>query len=149
MTLVLRLKKTYYWMTGPALAGLAVCFGAKAIGIIPAWPAGKGVQVMVMVACAVTCFAAPLMMRTLFAHSLKDCHGAPPDRFLRFQQRLVLVSQLTPWWSVFVVATEFDKFHGAAIVLMGLYAVYYYYPSQGRIAFDRKIFRVKSDENCV
>lgn len=147
MTLVNRLKKTYYLMTGSALAGLVVSGLAKTYGIIPLWHVGKGGQALLLVVSAVTCFAAPLMMRTLFAHSLKGRHGAQSDRFFRFQHRLLLVSQLTPWWTMFVLVAEFEKFHGSAIILMGLYAVYYYYPSQGRISFDQKIFRVKSDEN--
>ncbi|ACN15272.1 hypothetical protein HRM2_21740 [Desulforapulum autotrophicum HRM2] len=143
MTQVDGLKKTYYLMTGPALAGLVVSGMARTKEIIPLWHMEKGGQVLLLVICAVTCFAAPLMMRTLFAHSLKDRHGAQADRFFKFQQRLLLVSQLTPWWTMFVVVAEFEKFHGSAIILMGLYAVYYYYPSQRRIAFDQRIFRVK------
>jgi hypothetical protein len=83
------------------------------------------------------------MMRTLFANSLKDLHGARPERFFRFQQRLLIVTQVTPWWTLFVLVAEFQKFHGSAIILMGFYSVYYYYPSQKRISFDRRIFRVK------
>eukprot|EP00831_Metopus_contortus_P036300 TRINITY_DN28756_c0_g1_i2.p1 TRINITY_DN28756_c0_g1~~TRINITY_DN28756_c0_g1_i2.p1 ORF type:complete len:314 (-),score=89.96 TRINITY_DN28756_c0_g1_i2:7-948(-) len=81
MSFVNQLKKIYYWMTGPALAGLVVSEGAKALGLIFPWAVGKGVQALCLVVCAGSCFAAPLMMRTLFAHSLKDSHGARADQF--------------------------------------------------------------------
>ena len=135
-------------MICPALAGLFLAGGARETDFfsylnLPLDLAAVFQTVFLVLLTAGTCFAAPLMMRTLFANSLKNQHGAGSEQFFKFQQKFLMISLLTPFWSIFVMMFEFQKFHGSSIILMGLYSVYYYYPSERRIAFDEKIFRVK------
>jgi len=66
----------------------------------------------------------------------------PAKEFLSFQRKILWISQITPYFAFAAVLCDFPRFFAVAIVLMALYAVYYYFPSQKRIDFDRKIFRV-------
>lgn len=99
---------------------------------------------ILFVLSAVSAFAAPLFIRSAFAHASRNRQSVSPDDFFVFQKRLLAASQITPYFAVAAMILGFPKFYSAAIILMALYSVYYYYPSRRRIEFDRKIFRVKS-----
>ncbi len=79
-------------------------------------------------------------LRTLFAHSVRNQRQVDVGRFLAFQRRILWISLITVYLAFAAVLCEFPRFYAAAIVLMGLYAMYYYYPSQQRIDFDKKNF---------
>ncbi|MCP4114201.1 MAG: hypothetical protein GY737_02155 [Desulfobacteraceae bacterium] len=136
-------------MLCPALAGLFLAAGAKELGLIEPWVLPPALQTLFFVVAALTSVAAPLMVRTLFAHSLRESSGADPQSFLVFQQRLLLVALLTPWLAILVMVFDFRNFYGSSMVLMALYAAYYYYPSERRIDFDSRIFRVEGYEKNI
>jgi len=98
---------------------------------------------MVFVLSVITAIAGPLFFRTLFAHSMRKQTWVPAKEFLAFQRKILWISQMTPYIAFIAVLCDFPRFYASAIVLMALYAVYYYFPSRKRINFDRKIFRVK------
>jgi len=98
---------------------------------------------MVFVLSVITAIAGPLFFRTLFAHSMRKQRQVPAKEFLAFQRKILWISQMTPYIAFIAVLCDFPRFYASAIVLMALYAVYYYFPSRKRINFDRKIFRVK------
>ena len=98
---------------------------------------------IVFVLSAVTAIAGPLFLRTLFAHAMREKTRVSAEKFLSFQKKILWISQITPYFAFTAVFFDFPRFYAGAIVLMALYAVYYYFPSEKRISFDRKIFRVK------
>ncbi|WP_299977354.1 hypothetical protein [Desulfobacula sp.] len=98
---------------------------------------------LLFILSAITAIAGPLFFRTLFAHSMRKQSQVTAKEFLSFQRKILWISQVTPYFAFVAVLCDFPRFFAAAIVLMALYAVYYYFPSQKRIDFDRKIFRVK------
>lgn len=101
------------------------------------------IHTVMLVLSAMTAVAGPLFFRTLFAHTMRAEQAVPENRFLLFQKKILRVSLLTPYFAFIAVLCDFPRFFSAAIVLLALYAVYYYYPSAGRIQFDARIFRVK------
>jgi len=139
------LQKHYMMLVLPGL-GLFVILGlAAALDLMPPGPRlelPSGVYVAMFVAAAVTAVAGPLFLRTLFAHSVRNQRQVDAGRFLAFQRRVLWISLITVYLAFAAVLCEFPRFYAAAIVLMGLYAMYFYYPSQQRIDFDKKIFRV-------
>jgi hypothetical protein len=138
------LQKHYMMLVTPGLGLFLVLGLAAALNLIPPGrlTPPSGIQITVFVAAAVTAIAGPLFLRTLFAHSVRHRRQVDAGRFLQFQRRLLQMSQTTVYLAFAAVLCEFPRFYSAAIVLMGLYAMYYHYPSQQRIDFDKKIFRV-------
>jgi hypothetical protein len=139
------LSKHYWTMILPA-GCLFILFGlARQLNLVhPGQFAVPGVvHALVFVVSAVTALAGPLFLRTLFAHSLRNKTGTTAKKFLVFQQNTLWLSQTTPYLAFVAVFCDFPRFYGGAIVLMALYALYYFFPSEQRISFDRKIFRVK------
>ncbi len=138
------LQKHYMILVLPGL-GLFLILGlATALDLVsPGWfVVSSRVYVTVFVAAVITAIAGPVFLRTLFAHFVRAQHHVDAADFLKFQRRLLQVSQTTVYLAVAAVLFNFPRFYAAAIVLMGLYAMYYYYPSRQRIDFDKKIFRV-------
>ncbi len=139
------LKRQYVLIILPAV-GLFLAFGlARVLNfirpgqfIIP-----SVLHSILFILSAITAIAGPLFFRTLFAHSMRKQKQVPAKEFLSFQRKILWISQITPYFAFAAVLCDFPRFYAAAIVLMALYAVYYYFPSQKRINFDRKIFRVK------
>ncbi|MBU8849049.1 MAG: hypothetical protein KOO65_08265 [Desulfobacterales bacterium] len=139
------LKKQFIIIILPAV-GLFLVFGlARELNFIKP---GQFVIPSVMhsllfILSVITAIAGPLFFRTLFAHSMRKQTRVPAKEFLSFQKKILWLSLITPYLAFTAVLCDFPRFYSAAIVLMALYAVYYYFPSQKRIDFDRKIFRVK------
>lgn len=139
------LNKQYWRMIIPA-GCLFLIFGlARQLNLIHAGQfAIPGVlHAAVFVLSAITAIAGPLFLRTLFAHSMRNETEATAQKFLVFQKTNLWISQMTPYLAFIAVFCDFPRFYGGAIVLMALYAVYYFFPSEKRISFDQKIFRVK------
>ena len=111
---------------------------------LPELPAlSPGWHPVLFIAAAVTAIAGPVFIRTLFAHSVRSVTRVSEKQFSVFQFRLIRTAMITPYLAVAALFFRIPKFYSAAIVLMALYAVYYYFPSTRRVNFDRRIFRVK------
>ncbi len=140
----MNLKKQYLSLVLPAaVLFLAVGLAREMNLLRPGQFAAPPILPPVLfVLCAITAFAGPLACRTLFAHGVRARHQVSSQAFLSFQRRLLWISQMTPYLALVAVCCDFPRFHAAAMVLMALYATYYYFPSRRRIGFDRRIFRV-------
>jgi hypothetical protein len=141
-----KILKQQYWMMIIPAGCLFLIFGlARQLNLIhPGQFAIPGVlHAIIFILSAVTAIAGPLFLRTLFAHSMRNETEATVKKFLTFQKNNLWISQITPYLAFIAVLCDFPRFYGGAIVLMTLYAVYYFFPSEKRISFDQKIFRVK------
>jgi hypothetical protein len=67
--------------------------------------------------------------------------------FIKFERRLMVISLVTPYLALVAYTLEFPKFYTTAAILMGLYAIYYFFPSKRRLALDRRIFRVRGNSH--
>ena len=135
-----------YLQTAIPVISLFMAFGlARQLNLITAgqFAVPSALHSIIFVLSVITAIAGPVFFRTLFAHSMRKKTEVPARKFLSFQKRLLWISQITPYLAFAAVLCDFSRFYAAAIVLMALYAGYYYFPSKKRIHFDRLIFRVK------
>ena len=91
---------------------------------------------------AITAIAGPLFLRSLFAHLMHEKKQVPINSFIKFEKGLISITMLTPFFAFISIVCEFDKFYSASIILLSLYAIYYYFPGKKRIDLDKKIFRI-------
>nr|WP_320193326.1 hypothetical protein [uncultured Desulfobacter sp.] len=146
LKLISSLKRLYWLLTGPAMAIFVCLFAARNFGsqvpdgtirhLPEIWPA------IFFTGAAVTAIAGPVMIRVLFAHKVRQNSRVPKALFLTFQRQLIIVSGITPYLALAAVWSGFSEFHAGGIILMALYAAYYYFPSEKRISHDIKMFRV-------
>ena len=87
--------------------------------------------------------AAPIFLRSLFAHRMSHEKNTAESKFIKFEQNLIRMALVTPYLGLFAYLFDFKKFYFTATFLVTLYAVYYFYPSHKRIEFEKRIFRVK------
>ena len=138
-----RLKKIYFTLLTPAVFGFTGVYLLRRC----LQPLEMPDELMTFVAqaifmLAVLCaLAGPIFYRSLFAHRQRFLSGVSRTVFLKFECRLITMVLVTPYLALAGYFLQLPRLHLAATLLMALYAVYYYYPSQKRISFDMKVFR--------
>jgi hypothetical protein len=143
-TMQTRLKKFYYRLLLPPAVIIAATLTAQALDlIVPLHLAhGQVVARALFILAIILAVAAPVLLRTLFAHRMRLATRTPQAEWFRLQQRLIGVALLTPYLILIASLVDLPRFYHAGVILSALYAGYYYYPSPRRIAFDQRIFRV-------
>ena len=139
------LRRTYFAILTPAILGFIVISGFKALGLIPIDQIGymKLLAPLLLVLSVIFAVALPMFFRALFAHRVREQKNVSEADLLRFERTFLYIALITPYLALIGYLFEFPRFHLAASVLMALYAVYYYFPSQRRIRFEKRIFRAQ------
>ena len=138
------LKKTYFFYLSPAVIMFLVLTVLKASSTLNpgaiAYPPIFAAVIFVL--SVLSALAAPIFYRTVFAHGKRDKKSTPANELLRFERNLLRITSITPYLGLVSYMLDFPNLYFGGCVLMSLYAVYYFYPSQSRLAFERRIFRV-------
>jgi hypothetical protein len=137
------LKKIYLILLLPSLCGFAFACWAKTYDFIEinsiSFHEIAGPSIFIL--CIASAVAFPIFYRTLFAHKSRDLISVSEKKLLNFERTLINVVMLAPYLALIAYFLDLPRFYTTSAILIGLYAVYYFYPSKRRIAFDRKIFR--------
>lgn len=138
-----KLRKNYFFLLLPSIFGFAVACWAKTYELIEihSIPFIEMAGAAIFILCVALAIAFPIFYRTLFAHKNRDLIRVSEDRLLNFERTLISVTMITPYLALIAYGLGFPRLYTAGALLIGLYAVYYFYPSNRRIAFDRRIFR--------
>jgi hypothetical protein len=144
MALQTRLKKYYFCLLLPPIVIVAAVLTARALDlIVPLHLAhGQVVARALFILAIILAVAAPVLLRTLFAHRMRRATRTPQAEWFRLQQRLIGVALLTPYLILVTCLVDLPRLYHAGVILSALYAGYYHYPSVRRITFDQRIFRV-------
>jgi hypothetical protein len=137
------LKKIYFAFLLPSILGFAIACWAKTYDFIVVG-SGRFIEIagpLIFILCITLAIAFPIFYRTLFAHKRRDLKSISEKDLLKLERMLINIAMITPYLALVAFILEPPRFFTAGAILMGLYAVYYFYPSKRRIAFDRKIFR--------
>ena len=139
------LKKTYFIFLLPSIFGFILAGGAKAYNLIEIGSVNfiEIAGPLIFILSIVLAIAFPIFYRTLFAHKSRDLIHLSEKKLLKFERTLINVVMITPYLALIAYLFELPRFYTSSAILIGLYAVYYFYPSKMRIAFERRIFRVK------
>jgi len=140
-----QLKRTYFVLLLPCILGFTLAGGAKANEFIEI-DSVHFIQItgpFIFILCIALAIAFPIFYRALFAHKNRDVISVSDEKLLKFERTLINVVMMTPYLALLSYFFELPRFYTASAILIGLYAVYYFYPSKMRIAFERRIFRVK------
>ena len=139
------LKKTYFIILIPSVLGFIFAYGAKAYDLfeIDRVDNLSLFGPVIFILCVALAVALPLFSRSLFAHQKRDQKIVSEADFIKFERRLITISLITPYLALVAYVLEFPKFYTTGAILMGLYAIYYFFPSKRRLVLDRRIFRVK------
>ncbi|RLC03432.1 MAG: hypothetical protein DRH90_11385 [Deltaproteobacteria bacterium] len=138
-----RLKKLYFTLLMPSFIGFVIGYAVKYFYHsmnIPGEVMAFGAP-LIFILSAIFALALPIFYRTLFAHHRRHLNGIFPAELFKFERNLIGMAMVTPYLAMVGYLMGLPRFHLAGIILLALYAVYYYYPSKKRIAFEERIFR--------
>lgn len=137
------LKKNYFAFLLPSILGFALAGWAKAFDFMrfDTVNVSEVSGPVIFMLCITLTIAFPIFYRTLFAHKLREFKNVSEKELFKFERTLITVAMITPYLALTAFFLELPRFYTAGALLMGFYAVYYFYPSKRRIAFDRRIFR--------
>jgi len=139
------LRRTYIVLLIPAIVGFIFFFVAKTFHLIHIGPFKfqEFLGPLFFIASVILAIALPILFRTLFAHKVQHQKSVSEPDLLKFERIFLYIALLTPYVTLIAYFFELPRFYCAGTVLMALYAVYYYYPSERRIKFEKRIFRVR------
>jgi len=142
--MVKELKKNYFTLLAPAGVGFALVCCARFFNVAPlgGWQPPKALAAGVFILSAVCALAAPIYLRTLFAHKMRGRKQVARVDLIGLERTIIRLAGATPYLGLLAYALGFPQFYFTATMLMMFYALYYHFPSQRRIDFDRRIFRV-------
>ena len=140
-----KLRRTYFSLLIPAIVGFICIYLAKKFNF---FSLGQPQFILILapsvfVLSVIFGIAAPVFFRSLFAHKMRNEKSTTESKLIKFEQSLIRIALATPYLGLVAYFFEFQKFYFTATFLVTLYAIYYFYPSQKRIAFEKRIFRVK------
>jgi hypothetical protein len=138
------LLKIYMAFLVPALLGFAAALWARH-DWNPVIVVGQDrifVSAVLFILSAISAGAAPLLYRIIFAFWNRHRSSVSSGELYRFERNLIVIIMATPYLALCAYVMQVPQFHFTGILLMTLYAVYYYYPGHNRIRADCKIYRV-------
>jgi hypothetical protein len=146
-----QLKKKYVILLLPSVAGLAFIYGTKKIGLvdISATQLPGMVPPMVFILSVAFAVALPIFYRSCFAHRRRHCLSVSEKDLFSLEGNSIFLVMVTPYLALLAYLFELPRFHQCGTILMALYAVYYFYPSKRRLAFQLKIFRVQNADTSL
>jgi hypothetical protein len=143
--MVAELRKTYFVLLVPVVVGLVLIYFAKTYKFLALDHIAflNIVAALTFILAVVFAIGLPVFIRSLFAHKMRDRTSVSRAELIKFERNLIIISLVTPYLTLIGYLLEFPRFYFSGTVLSTLYAIYYYYPSEKRIQFDRRIFRVQ------
>ncbi len=141
------LQKLYWQLLIPALILLMASEGAKSMGFIIhlTFSEKRIVSILILVLAALTAVALPVLLRTFFINRVKDQKSVAPFEWLKYERRTMAMALTTPYFFFLASLLRFNRFYYVAVFLLSLYGCYYYFPSQKRIHFEKRLFRIHEE----
>lgn len=142
------LLDVYIKMIAPLIIIIAVLYIAKLFTSTNTQPevADRSIAIIVFILSAAFSIALPILYRTTFVNKIKDQKEVPINEFLSFEKKLIYIAMVAPYFICAAIILNIGSFYFTAIILFGFYSIYYYYPSNKRIKFEKKLFRIKSED---
>lgn len=139
-----KLRKIYAFILLPSILGFVVVYLNKASGFVRIGPIhfSEIMAPAIFILSVVCAVAGPIFYRTFFAHRNRMDRSVSENELMKFERNLIYIAMVTPYLALTAYTLELPRFYTAGAFLMGLYAIYYFYPSKKRLAFERRIFRV-------
>lgn len=141
----------YYWQfLVPALVLILVSEALKALDIIkvPVFEQKYIFSAVIFAFAALSSIGLPIVRRLFFVDKVKNQKEVDPLVWMKYEKQSLQIALLTPYFFVIASALQFISFFYTVIFLLALYACYYYFPSEKRIRFEMRIFRINGDKTA-
>jgi len=128
----------------PAVAGFVCVSITRKLGVmdLSALRLPALIPPLVFIFSVALSLAVPVFYRSFFAHRKRSLLCISQEELYKVEGSLIRWVMVTPYLALVAYGLNFPRFHQCATILMGLYAIYYFYPSEKRMALQKKIYRV-------
>ncbi len=139
------LQKIYFWQLLPAVVFIAIAYLLRYYFKLSDTESVPSLTVSVVVTtlAGVAGIAAPVFFRSYFVYKNRDKKQILPDDFLSFERLLLTTALMSPYFLIISILINMNETANMLIALFALYAVYYYFPTEKKVRFEMKIFRIK------
>ncbi len=144
-----RLRKRYFVLISPAVLLAVIVYLLQELDLwegVSYTPSPYFPLIIFVLAISIG-VAVPIFLRVYFFSQLKEKKYISIDEFVSYQEKIISVIAITPYFAFIAALVNMDPFYFGGTVLAAIYAMYYHYPSDKKIAFDKKVFRVKENQN--
>jgi len=141
------LQKFYWQLLLPALIPILISEIAKNMGFVKTIDfSGKRIlSIFMLTGAALTALALPILIRTLFVNRVKDQKSVAIAEWFKYERRSIAMVLVTPYFFFIASFLQFNRFYYVAIFLLSLYGCYYYFPSQKKVLFEKRLFRIHEE----
>lgn len=94
------------------------------------------------IAAVVFAIALPLLGRDRFVKRVAKEQFVPPETFLAFELSNMTLGLVSAYFAAAAYVCAVSQFHFGGAFLAALYAAYYYFPTNKRMAHEMRLFRV-------
>jgi heme/copper-type cytochrome/quinol oxidase subunit 2 len=142
------LRKTYFKFLFPIVILLVFVYLGQLLEIIKQreLELNRIVSGIILVLVALFGIALPIFYRALFVNKIRDRKSISVDEFLKFEKKLLVIAMIAPYFIVITILLNLPGFYYGMVVIIALYAVYYYFPSEKRIKFEKRLFRISEKQ---
>ncbi len=105
----------------------------------------KTVSVVLASLAGVFGIALPVFYRSYFIYGLKNQKQISNERFMNFEKKILNIALTAPYFLVFSILMNLSENTHILITLFSLYAAYYYFPSDKKVTFEMKVFRINAE----
>ncbi len=143
------LRKTYFLLITPAVILTVVVYLLLHYNIWEGvnFTPSRTFSVVYFVLAIAVGVALPIFLRVFFFSKLKEKNFTTPEEFTAYQKQIIKVVSITAYMAFGAALVKMESFYFGGTVLAAIYALYYHYPSDKKIRFDKKIFKVKTEED--
>ena len=143
------LKRVYFLELLPAIVLIGIVYllknYTKLLTAIPV--AGNFVSALVLILSIVVGIAFPVFYRSYFVYKIRDQKRITTETFINFEKVLIFAALTTPYFLFISLLINMKQTANLFITMLLIYAVYYYFPSEKKMRFEMKIFRIKPLKN--
>ncbi len=102
------------------------------------------VSITLFVLSALNALVFPLLYRLLMIHRFRAEQKASRNEFMAFQKHTLQMSLSTFYFFIIALLMGVSQLVYLGIFLLALYSAYFYFPSQKRIDFEIRLFRIEA-----
>lgn len=138
------LQTFYFTIITPPLIFFIILYLADIFDVM--FKLGSGshyIEIGLLGMAVLLAFVVPMWYRILFVKKVKGRRFVEKELFMKFQKSFLMISQSTLYIALLAFYLQTSKWIMFTIVLLTLYALYFYYPSEKRIESEKKLFKVR------
>jgi len=109
-------------------------------------PASGDFVTLLMIISTVTAFIFPIWFRIGKFNRLKAGNVMSNDEFMKFEKTLIAVPIISVYLLLISYVFSIPKIPRTYLIVLGLYAAYFYYPSIRRLNLEKRIFRISDSD---